>query len=67
MQLFSGVGFYDEDYAFDVLMNSDMHDPNEIYEYIEHYGDIVGDYPAYEITKINSEIQTIEPIILETY
>lgn len=67
MQLVGGIGFYDEDYAFDVLMNSDMHDPSEIYEYIEHYAEMLGDYPAYEITKINSELQSIEPILIETY
>jgi hypothetical protein len=42
-----------------------MHEADEIYRYIEQYIAINGDYPTYEITKVNSQIDTIEPIMIQ--
>lgn len=66
MQIFAGAGLSSE-YAMDAFMNSDMHEANEIYEFIEQYKAINGDYPTYKIEKVNSRIDSIEPTLIELY
>lgn len=65
MQLFSGS--LESEYAMDALMNSDLHEVDEIWRYIEQYYQINGSYPTYEITKVNSVIDRIDPILIEIY
>jgi 5-hydroxyisourate hydrolase-like protein (transthyretin family) len=64
MQIFAGATS-SSNQAMDAMMNSDMHEADEIYRYIEQYIAINGDYPTYEITKVNSQIDTIEPIMIQ--
>lgn len=66
MQIFAGAGL-SSDYAMDAMMNSDMHEASEIYEFIEQYKAVNGDYPTYEIQKVNSRIDSIEPTLIELY
>lgn len=48
-----------------VLINSDLNEVNEIWSFIEEYKKINKNYPTYEITKVNSVIDSIDPILIQ--
>lgn len=66
-QLFSSSVLNSADVDMDVLLNSDMKTAEEIYQYVELYRTLNGSYPAYEMGKVNSEVQSLEPILIELY